>query len=61
LHEKYRFAFPATLLYPDVLIPGEGSLIAYPGRVIDFPPPADGRWVRVEATPAKSVKKESAD
>lgn len=58
--DKYRFAFPATLLYPDIYIEGEGSLVAHPGRVIDFTPPADGRWVRVE-TQAKPAKRESAD
>jgi len=62
---EYRYVAETEVIYPDIVIPGAGSLIGRLGAVIKFTPPADGRWVLVEPpkqAPLKTGKnqKESA-
>ena len=45
---KYLFIGPGERFYPDIIVPGEGSLMAYPGDIREFDdPPSDGNWVPV--------------
>jgi hypothetical protein len=53
---KFFYTGEDVRVYPDIVIPGEGSLIAHPGDVRDFDDePTDGRWLPVP-TPVKSAK-----
>lgn len=55
--QQYKFAWPFAVTYPDILIPGEGSLVAFPGDVREFEEAPDDKWVPVvpsTPTPAPS-------
>lgn len=57
---KYRYTAEYPVLYPDYIIPGEGSLAGNPGDVRDFGDrePPDFRWTPVlpVKTDTKPVK-----
>lgn len=49
---EYRYV-GTDCWYPNIIIPGEGSLVAKPGDVREFDtPPDETWWVPVEAPPA---------
>jgi hypothetical protein len=53
---KYQYLGNTERIYLDVVIPGEGSLVAHPGQIVEFAaPPGDGLWVKVNA-PKKTVQ-----
>jgi hypothetical protein len=59
---KYRYTPEYPVLYPDYIVPGEGSLTGNPGDVRDFGAmkPPDDRWVPVQAPkPETKSAKES--
>ena len=43
----YKFTWPYQVTYLEIVIPGEGSLVANPGDVRDFDSPPDSRWIPV--------------
>lgn len=57
----FEFIGDIDLTYMNVVIPGEGSLVATKGRRVDFHAlglsvPADGRWIPVAPEPPKAEK-----
>lgn len=48
--KTYRYVREDVRIYPDILIPGEGSLVANPGDEREFEQPPDNAWVEVEPT-----------
>jgi len=57
----HKFTGEFEITYMNVIIPGEGSLVATPGREVDFdalgiPVPDDGRWIPVEPQAPKAPK-----
>jgi hypothetical protein len=54
---KYQYLGNVERVYPDVVIPGEGSLVAKPGLIQEFDkPPTDGLWVKITEPKVKAVK-----
>ena len=56
---RYRYTAEDDRVYPDILVPGEGSLVARPGDEREFEvPPGDGRWEPAidPVKPAKASK-----
>ena len=41
---KYRYAGEIERVYPDLVIPGEGSLVAHPGDEYEGEKPPDPYW-----------------
>lgn len=44
----YRYAGFDVRYYPDIVIPGEGSLVAHPGDERELEAAPDSRWIEVE-------------
>ena len=57
---KYRYFGQGSAAYPDVVIPGEGSLWVEPGDVKELDENPDPRWFIEVADPAPPVKPTSA-
>jgi hypothetical protein len=61
--KKYEFIGTEPKFYPDIVIPGKGSLFAEPGDVVAFEtPPSDGSWfeVKAEVREPRAAKKTEA-
>ena len=57
---KYRYFGQGSAAYPDVVIPGEGSLWVEPGDVKELDGNPDPRWFIEVTDPAPEVKPVSA-
>lgn len=53
---KYRYFGQGPAAYPDVVVPGEGSLYVQPGDVKELDSNPDPRWFIEVADPAPEVK-----
>lgn len=54
---KFKYV-GAECYYPNIIIPGEGSLVAHPGDVREFDTPPDRTWwVEVVEPPKEAVVK----
>lgn len=58
---KYRYFGQGSAAYPDVVIPGEGSLRVEPGDVKELDENPDPRWFIEVASPAPEVKASPAE
>lgn len=47
--QSYMYLGPYERVYPDILDPPHGSLVAVPGDVREFDEPPDARWVPAPA------------
>jgi hypothetical protein len=55
LSDKYQYAGFTERTYPDIIIPGEGSLVVEPGDIREFEaPPSDGLWFPVKPKSKKA-------
>jgi len=57
---KYKYV-GTECFYPNIIIPGEGSLVAHPGDVREFDTPPDTTWWVKEDEPAKPAVKSAPD
>lgn len=58
--KKYRYIGAYEVTYPDIVIPGEGSLVAHPGDEREFDSPPDPHWWVEVADPNSKPKQTKA-